>query len=173
MENTITFIDVVLWFKQYALWIIAFLGIFVEITPIKFNPISWLTGLLFKPIKKDMSDMKDELNNKIDSVKTDLKVEIDSIKSDQQKYNETINSLIKSNEMTEISRLRWEILEFSNTIDNGQLHTRDEYRHIKDDSKRYHDLIKKYGLDNGVIDEEMEKINAHYEEHKDSTSVYF
>ena len=54
-----------------------------------------------------------------------------------------------------------------------QKHTRDEYRHIKDDNRRYHALISKYQMENGVIDEEMEKINSHYDANKDSTSVYF
>ena len=75
--------------------------------------------------------------------------------------------------MAEISRIRWEIIEFSNSIENDQLHVRDEYRHIKDEYKKYELLIKKYNLENGIITEEIEKINKHYDENKNSNSVYF
>ena len=44
---------------------------------------------------------------------------------------------------------------------------------LKDDNIRYHTLIEKYELSNGLIDEEMMKINEHYENNKDNTSVYF
>ena len=84
-----------------------------------------------------------------------------------------MDDLISSTELSEISRIRWNILEFANSIDNDQKHIRDEYRHIKDEAKRYHALIEKYDIDNGIIDEEMEKINKRYEENKSSSAVYF
>ena len=120
-----------------------------------------------------MKQMKEELNNKIESVEKNLKEEIEQVKAEQHKENSRIDDLIRSNEMAEISRIRWEIIEFANSIENGQLHIRDEYRHIKDDNRRYHHLIEKYDLQNGVFDEEMEKIEKHYEENKDTSSVYF
>lgn len=173
MDETITFVEVLQWFADNFYKIVLVLAIFFEITPIKFNPITWVLNLIYKPIREEIKDLKDELNTKIDSVKDDLKTEIDQLKIEQVQNKETITELIKSNEMTEISRLRWEIIEFANSIDNNQKHTRDEYRHIKDDNRRYHALIAKYELENGVIDEEMEKINNHYDANKDSTSVYF
>lgn len=173
MDNAITFMDVLQWCTDNFYKIILVLGIFFEISPIKFNPITWVLNLIYKPIREELKKLKDELNTKIDSVKDDLKTEIDQLKAEQVQNKDTITELIKSNEMSEISRLRWEIIEFSNSIDNNQKHTRDEYRHIKDDNRRYHALIAKYEMQNGVIDEEMEKINSHYDANKDSTSVYF
>jgi hypothetical protein len=173
MTSNITFIDVLMWFKQYFVQILVIIGIFVEITPIKVNPISMLLNLIFKPLRKDMDDMKKELNENIQNVETNLKEEIDGLKEEQSKQQAKISELIISNEMNEISKIRWEILEFSSSIENHQVHTRDQYRHIKDDNKRYHHLIEKYKLDNGLIDEEMEKINKHYDKHKNSDSVYF
>lgn len=173
MDNPITLMDVLQWFGDNFYKILLGLGIVFEITPIKFNPITWVLNLIYKPIREEIKKLKDELNTKIDSVKEDLKTEIDQLKTEQVQNKETVTELIKSNEMSEISRLRWEIIEFANSIDNNQKHTRDEYRHIKDDNRRYHALIAKYELQNGVIDEEMEKINNHYDTNKDSTSVYF
>ena len=160
MDNTITLMDVLLWLKQNIFQIIVVLGVFFEITPIKINPISWLMKILFKPIREELKVMKEELNDKIDSVEKNLKGEIDQVKAEQRRENNRIDELIKSNEMAEISRIRWEIIEFSNSIDNGQLHIRDEYRHIMDDNRRYQKKKKKYDLQNGVFDEEMEKITT-------------
>lgn len=148
-------------------------SIFFEIAPIKLNPISWLIKFIFKPIRDDISDMRTELNNNIEAVKNELKSDIESIKQEQFVQKESIDDLVRANEMNEISRIRWEIIEFANSIENKQLHIRDEYRHIIDDNKRYHTLIEKYGLDNGIIDEEYEKIYNHYKENKDSNNVYF
>lgn len=173
MDNPLTITDVFEWLWQNLLAICAIIGIFVEITPIKFNPITSLLNLFYKPLKKDISDMKVELNDKIENVRTDLKGEIDAIKVNQISIQAQINEMVKDIDIEEIRRIRWEILEFSSSIDNNQLHTRDEYRHIKDDMKKYHALIDKYGLTNGLIDEESEKIEKHYEENKNTTTFYF
>ena len=117
--------------------------------------------------------MKKELNDNINSVKTDLKEDINQLSDGQLKQSETIVELIKTSEINEITRLRWEIIEFARSLDNNQLHRRDEYLQIKEDNQRYHSLIKKYGLTNGLIDDEMEKINDHYKKNKGNQSAYF
>ena len=170
--DTITIVDVLQWCWNHILEIIVILSIFVEITPVKINPISWLAGILFKPLRKDMNDMKVELSGNIDAVKKELKDEIDKIKEKQQEEEKSINELITSNEMSEISRIRWEIIEFSNSIENKQLHIRDEYRHIIDDRRRYNALIAKYKLTNGIVDEEYEKIIKHYEDNKNNPEMF-
>lgn len=169
--------DVIVAFLNFlsnnALYIIIFLGIFIEIVPIKIHPISWLMKLIFKPVKEDMTKLEDRLSKDISDVKDELKQEIDQIRSEQVKGKENIDKLIESLEMTEISRMRWEIIEFANTITNNQLHTKNEYLHIKDDIRKYHQLISKYNLQNGFIDDASEVIDKHYDEHKNSMSVYF
>lgn len=184
MLNDVSLSEAIKVVWEHAFEFIVILGIFFEITPIKLSPITWFLNLFYKPIgnnintlKTDINDkiekLKEELNDNIESVKTELKKEIDAVSSEQKTQKENILELIRTNEMSEISRIRWEIIEFSNSIENGQLHIRDEYRHIIDDNRRYHTLIKKYGLENGVIDEEFAKILKHYEDNKDTTSVYF
>lgn len=171
--DTITFTDVLQWLGNHIVAIVVVLSLFFEISKIKLNPISWLMKILFRPIKKDMDDMKLELKTDISNMEKKLSSEIDSVKEEVNSEHKRIDDLISSTELSEISRIRWNIIEFANTIENGQKHVRDEYRHIKDDSKRYHELVKKYNLDNGIVEEEMEKINKHYEANKSSTSVYF
>lgn len=168
-----TAMSVLSWIWDHIVAIVLVLSIFFEISKIKINPISSLMKWLFKPIRKDMDDMKQEINKNIDSIKSEFKQEIESLRSQQQADASRIDSLIETNEMSEVSRLRWEIIQFSNSLENGQKHIRDEYRHIKDDYDRYHTLCDKYDLKNGIIDEEMEKINARYDANRLSNSVYF
>jgi hypothetical protein len=153
--------------------VICFISLFVEIIPVKFDPISTLLKWLNKSVREEIKNMREEVMQNIDSVKEELRQDISILQEKQEAQDDRIAELVKSNEMAEISRIRWEIIEFSNSIDNGQVHIRDEYRHIKDENRRYHDLIDKYDLNNGVIDEEMDKINRHYDQNKDNASIYF
>lgn len=170
--DEVTWLQVVSWIWDHILQIVVVLSIFFEVSKIKLNPISWLMNSLFKPIRKDMADMKNELNTKIDKMGADLKEEIESLRAQQSADMDKINSLIEATEMSDISRIRWEIIEFYNSIENDHKHRRDEYRHIKDDYRRYQDLIPKYKLQDSTIDEDMKKINERYDANINSPSVY-
>jgi hypothetical protein len=177
MENSILATDaisgVLSWMSKHVVEIIIFLSIFLEVSKIKINPISALIKFIFRPIRKELELMRKEIKKDMENLESRLSEQIDSIRSDQEKEKKAIDELIYSNEMSEISRIRWEIIEFANSIGNGQLHVRDEYRHINDEHRKYELLIEKYNLENGIVTEEMTKIRNHYEEHKESSSVYF
>ena len=172
MEN-ITLMDVFNFCAKHLLELIAFISIFIEITPIKIKPISFLLNLINKSVREDISNLDTSIKSNIEDVKNEFIKDMKEVKERQNLEEQKIMELIKTNEMNEISRIRWEIIEFSNSINNDQKHIRDEYRHIKDENRRYHELIEKYNMNNGLIDEEMEKINRHYEQHKESANVYF
>lgn len=161
------------WSSNHVIEIIIFLGLFVEFSKIKINPISAILKFIFKPIRKEITDFREEMRIDMENLRKELKEEINSIRLDQEKEQETLNELIYANEMAEISRIRWEIIEFANSIGNGQIHLRDEYRHIKDDYNKYKSLIKKYDLKDIDVDEEMEKIEKHYKDHKDTPNLLF
>lgn len=161
------------WMSHHVVEIIIFLSIFLEVSKIKINPISALIKFIFRPIRKELEEMRKEFKQDIKDLKDDLSSQIDSLREDQEKEKQAINELIYSNEMAEISRIRWEIIEFANSIENGQLHVRDEYRHIQDEHKKYESLIKKYDLQNGITTEEIEKIEKHYNEHRNDNTMYF
>lgn len=171
--DSITLMDVFNFCCKHILEIVAFISIFVEIAPIKLHPITFLLNLINKQVRQDIASLDKSINKSIEDVKSELKKDMNLLKERQDLEEEKISELIKANEMNEISRIRWEIIEFSNSINNNQKHIRDEYRHIKDENRRYHELIEKYDLNNGLIDEEMEKINDHYEANKNSVNVYF
>lgn len=54
----------------------------------------------------------------------------------------------------EISRIRWEVLDFANSCRNGRRHTKDEFDHIISENDKYHKLLDKYEMENGVFDAE-------------------
>ena len=161
------------WCSNHILELIVFLSIFVEVSKIKIKPLTALMNFVFKPIRKEINDMKEEMKKDMENLENRLSEDIRSLRQDQENEKKAVEELIEANEMSEISRIRWEIIEFANSIDNGQLHVRDEYRHIRDEHKKYETLIAKYNLENGIINEEMEKIENHYEENKNTTTVYF
>lgn len=168
---TLTFAKVLDIMKNFT-FIVSFISIFVEITPLKFRPISWLLSKLFKSIRIEIESVKSEINNNLDTKFGELKNEVTELKTRQEEHENKIQEMIRGNEMDTIARIRWEILEFSNSIENGQMHTRDEFLHVKDNYKRYHMLIEKNKMTNGYLDEEMKKIDSHYEENKGSSAFY-
>ena len=117
--------------------IIAFLGVFVEITPIKINPISSLLKYCGSKLNED------------------LRKDIKEMKSDIEKLDNKVDA-------NEIDRIRWEILDFSNSCRNKRKHTRDEFLHIIELNQKYHKIIKEKGIENGRIDLEYDFIEGIY-----------
>lgn len=54
----------------------------------------------------------------------------------------------------EMDRIRWEVLDFANACRNHVKHTKDEFQHIIDLNQKYHKLLAKYKIKNGVFDAE-------------------
>lgn len=113
-----------------ATLLLAVLSIFVEITPIKINPISavlrWISKAINGPIYETLKEIRDTIDD------------------------------------NEIDRIRWEILDFANSCRNGRLHTKDEFTHIIALNEKYHEILKKRDLTNGLIDLEYSYIVALY-----------
>lgn len=166
MPEPITTSQVFQWIMDHIWQIIVCLGLFIQITPIKISPITWLVNWLFKPIRQEMNDMEKRIKDDIGNVKDELTQDINDIK-------DVNKALMMSTDKGTIGRLRWEIRTFYNTLKNNQKHSKDEYRQILDDNVEYHKLIKKCGLTNGLIDEEIEYITKHYNRYKDGNERYF
>lgn len=116
---------------------IACLGVFVEITPIKINPITSL-------LKYCGSRINEDLRNDIKDMKSNI---------------EKLENKVDANE---IDRIRWEILDFSNSCRNKRKHTRDEFLHIIELNQKYHKIINEKGIENGQIDIEYAFIEKLY-----------
>ena len=115
------------------------LSAFIEITPIKINPISSLMRWIGK---KFNSDVMEKL-------------------AEQDKAMEEIRDVVDDNE---IDRIRWEILDFANSCRQGKKHTMGEFVHIIDLNTKYHNVLNRRNLKNGQIDLEYSYIVDIFEE---------
>lgn len=117
--------------------IILILSTFIEITPIKWNPLS----AIFSWIGKRM-------NGKL----------IDQVEA----QGEEIKKIDEKIDMNEIDRIRWEILEFANSCRHDQRHTKDEFEHIINQHEKYVRILDERELTNGLITIEYEYIEDVY-----------
>ena len=130
------------WLVHNFIQVILIFSIFIQITPIKWNPIS----SLFKWIGKNLTH---DLNTKIDDI------------ADQ------VESLQEDLDANEKDRIRWEILDFANSCRNGRNHSHDEFKHIAELHDKYEALLEKTGDKNGVFNAEYEWIQELYRKRLD------
>lgn len=111
----------------------------VEFTPLKWNPLSSILKWLGKKVNATMYDQLAEQDKKLESLKNAM-------------------------DDNEIDRIRWEILDFANSCQQGKKHTKDEFIHIVELNKKYHEILGRRGMTNGIIDLEYKNIVRIYEE---------
>ena len=127
------------------------MSVFVEITPIKINPVSSLLKFIGTNIN---AELKTEIS--------DLKAEIADVKSQVELTNGTVHKVDTKVDDNEIDRIRWEILDFANSCRNKRKHTREEFLHIMALNAKYHAILDERGKKNGQIDIEYEYIEGLY-----------
>jgi len=127
------------------------MSVFVEITPIKINPVSSLLKFIGTNIN---AELKTEIS--------DLKAEISDVKSQVELTNGTVHKVDTKVDDNEIDRIRWEILDFANSCRNKRKHTREEFLHIMALNAKYHSILDERGKKNGQIDIEYEYIEGLY-----------
>lgn len=137
--------------KWAGLLLVGILSLF-EFTKIKVNPIS----AIFRWI-----------GNKVNAP---LIERIDAIANTQNDQQKKLAELQDSMDDNEIDRIRWEILDFANSCRNGRLHTQDEFIHIISLNTKYHDILAKRSLSNGLIDLEYSYIEKIYKKCSEKNS---
>ena len=106
------------------------IGIFVQFTPaIKCSPITAVCKWVGKAINGEVLERITTLEQR----------------ADQQQ---------RTSDENEMDRIRWEVLDFANSCRNHRRHTKDEFQHIIDLNQKYHKLLAKYKIENGVFDAE-------------------
>lgn len=70
--------------------------------------------------------------------------------------NDKIDAVSKKVDTNEIDRIRYEILQFSGSLRNGLKRTENDYQHIEELYKKYHEDLKA----NSYITSEMEFIRS-------------
>lgn len=142
--------------------IVLFASIFIEVTPVKWNPLSMLMEFLLK-----------STNDKVDDMNKSIAKEIDQLKEQDKLIEGILNQIKEKQDQIEFKHCRWEILAFSNSIHNGIAYTEQEYQHIFESIERYTDLHEKYKFTNGYTDDAIDHIKSHHDENKDSDAKYF
>lgn len=122
---------------QNAALIIVIISVFIEITPIKINPISSLLRWLGGKINVKLIERIDAQEKKLDQINTTI-------------------------DQNEIDRIRWEILNFSNSCRNDERHSKDEFEHIITLHEKYQKIIEARHMKNGLIDVEYQYIEGLY-----------
>lgn len=109
----------------------------IEITPIKWNPISSILSWLGTKMNSQVIARVEKLEEKLDS--QDEKID-----------------------MNEVDRIRWEILSFANECRKDRRHTKDEFDHIINLHDKYEKILAARKMKNGLITIEFEYITDIY-----------
>ena len=127
------------WIGDHIITIVAILAVFIQITPIKWNPLTSLFNWIGKLITADTTKQLEAMSTQIEEMREDI-------------------------DENEKDRIRWEVLAFASSCRNGIKHSRDEFQHIITLNDKYHELLKKTNDKNGVFTTEYEWIHKLYEE---------
>ena len=131
------------WLIHNFVQVLLIFSIFIQITPIKWNPISYFVKWFGKLLNQDVNKQIEGVEESIEDIKTDISA-------------------------NEKDRIRWEILEFANSCRNGINHSHDEFRHITDLHDKYVQLLERTGDQNGVFNTEYEWIQSIYKKKLDN-----
>lgn len=161
-------------------------SLFVEFTPIKINPLSWMFKTLKEKVVEDIHKENqqihkeneqihqecedihkeyEDINKRLDTVVYIKSKHYDEIVEGLSNMNKKLDSLYETIDENETDRLRCEILSFSASIRNGEVHDQEEYHQIIKANDKYHAIIEKRGFVNGVIDTNMAYILDNYKKH--------
>lgn len=155
---------------DYAL-IVLFLGIFIDITPgIKLNPVK----AIFKYLGKSF-------NSSIETEITEFKEEVNAkfleLQKEQMRQKNALDRIIIDGQDKEIGRLRWEIIDFSNSIQNKVKHSKEQYRHILNSYSRYKLILNEIGITSDEYYHDVIQhgttIEKHYEANAGSGEAFF
>ena len=138
------------WLSANWGWVIAISSVLFEITPIKFNPISFICNWVGKRITAGIKNDIDELKRNTDAQYDELKNEISTTQ--------------KAVDMQRIANIKSIILDFANSCRNGRKHSKEEFTYILSENNEYEELIKKYHLINNVYTEDFAYIKEIYRE---------
>ena len=157
-------------YGDYAL-IILFLSIFIDITPgIKFNPIKAIFRYLGKSFN---ASMEEELSN----FKKDVDAKFTEFKNEQQRQKHALDKIILDRQDQEITRLRWEIINFDNGLKNKVKHSPDQYRHILNCFSRYKIIMNDIGSHSDEYYHDVimhgNHIERHFNDNEDSGEAFF
>jgi len=170
----LTLHEIMCLFKDHSsFWLVVLvvLSLLIEITPIKFNPWSWLAkkiGAAFNgEVMNKISNLETNMDNKIGTLKT----EMGNVNKEVQGIKKDVSDIREEAKEREATNRRARILEFGDNILHGDNYSKEhwdsvlidcsEYEHYCDDHPHYM---------NNVAKATIKHIKHMYDKHLDEDS---
>lgn len=126
------------WLVKNFLQVVVIFSVFIQITPIKWNPLTSFAKWLSKIFTKDLNDAIDSMQEDLDDIREDI-------------------------DENEKDRIRWEVLNFANSCRHNHMHTQDEFKHIIALNDKYKVLLERTKDKNGVFESEFAYVKNLYD----------
>lgn len=153
---------------------VTFISIFLEVTPITFNPLSFLASKIGTAFHHSVDTRIEEYDKKLQDKIDKIDQDIDELQKQNKEQFKLLQDQSRAIDVAEVNRLKLEILNFGNKLGRQYKFTAEEYRTIMDCYSRYHIIIDKYDdMQNGKIDIEYNTIVEHYEKNKENGEFRF
>lgn len=124
---------------KIVLSLLASIGIVIQVSPIKINPVSSLLNFLGKSLTKSLRTELDDISKRLSEVELTTK-------------------------KAELDRYKWDIKRFAASCRRGDEHSKEEFEHVIKANTMYHTLLTEIGEENGVTDEDYKYILNIYHE---------
>lgn len=147
------------WLASVAL----ILSVVFQVSKIPINPWGWL-------LRKISSAITKEVNAQLKQIEKEKEQDNKEVLDSLTKIRENIAEIYKTLDLDKIDNIRGEILNFADSIYNGENHSREQYHRIIEKNGTYHELLEKRNLNNGVLDLAMQTILNSYHEHEENNS---
>lgn len=142
--------------SQFSVWAVSVTAIVAALSAV-FKPVRSIVAKIGKRLfDYGHAEREKKLLDAINDVRDDLSTQIKEIG--------------RQVDTGEIDRIRYEVLDFCNSIRNGRNHSKEEYAHIIELNTKYQALMTKTGETNGVFDEDYAFIMQKYHEALDKNS---
>ena len=139
------------------------LSVVFQVSKIPINPWGWLLRTISSAITK-------EVNAQLKQIEEEKERNNKEVLDSLTKIREDIAEIYKTLDLDKIDNIRGEILNFADSIYNGENHSREQYHRIIEKNGTYHELLEKRNLTNGVLDLAMQTILNSYQEHEENNS---
>ena len=117
-------------------WVFVLGSVFIQITPIKFNPLSMLFGWIGHLMTKN-----------VEARICDLQYELKQLRTDEMEMS------------------RWDILSFTTSVRKGIEHDYEAWTHCLDQLHKYEAYVKENDIKNGVIKHTARYLETQYMKH--------
>lgn len=160
--------QIITWISQNILKVLLIVTVFIQITPIKWNPITsfvkWFGKIITADLSKQVTTCETERLKQANEIKQEIGQKV-------EEFTKAIQNIQRDVDTNEKDRIRWEVLDFARSCRNNTSHTYDEFKHILKLNDKYQQLLEKTKDKNGVFDSEIKYINNLFDAYKQQNNI--